>query len=74
MGGNDISFFQLWVPWPRAVISELSLVAYVHMSKWVAILMLRICYKYIFGNICVNVLNKKRTGQIQSSAPVPPHK
>jgi len=37
-------------------MSELSLVAYVHMSKWVAILMLRICYKYIFGNICVNIL------------------
>jgi hypothetical protein len=26
------------------------------MSKWVAILMLRTCYKYIFGNICVNIL------------------
>jgi len=26
-------------------MSELSVVAYVHMSKWVAILMLRTCYK-----------------------------
>ena len=26
------------------------------MSKWVAILMLKICYKYIFGNICVSIL------------------
>ena len=26
------------------------------MSKWVTVLMLRICYKYIFGNICVNIL------------------
>jgi len=26
------------------LISELSLVVYVHVSKWVTILMLRICY------------------------------
>ena len=40
----------------RAIISKLSLVVYVHMSKWAAILMLRMCYKYNFGNICVNIL------------------
>ena len=43
-GDNEISLFQLWEPCPRAVISELSLIAYGHMSKWAAILMLRICY------------------------------
>ena len=45
------------VPCPRAAVSELSLVVYVHMSKWVTILMLRICYKYIISNIGVNILN-----------------
>ena len=37
-------------------MGELSLVVYVHMSTWVTILVLRVCYKYIFSNICVNIL------------------
>ena len=37
-------------------MGELSLVVYVHMSKWVTNLMLRICYKYIISNIGVNIL------------------
>jgi len=44
IGGNEISLFLYWVSWPRAVRSGLSLVVYVHMSWWVSILMLRICY------------------------------
>jgi len=37
-------------------MSELSLVIYVHMSKYVIILMLRICYSSIISNIGVNIL------------------
>jgi len=40
-GGNEISLFQQWVPWPRTIMSELSLVVYVYMSKYVTILLLR---------------------------------
>jgi len=37
-------------------MSELSLVIYVHMSKYVTILMLRMCYSGIINNIGVNIL------------------
>ena len=47
MGGTRSRCFNSGYHDLGAVISELSLVVYVHMSKWANILMLRICYSCI---------------------------